>query len=381
MNDFLLTEAELRARGGGKWHRFRADVLPAYVADMDFKVAPAVQAAIERLTASHDYVYESPTRMEALYAAFAGWMERRHGWRPDPTLTVAVADVVQGIVAALVAFTSPGDGVIVQTPVYPPFLRSLEWTGRREVENRLRLGSDRYEVDLAGLEAAAAGARLLLLCNPHNPTGRVLERRDLERIVEIAERHDLTILSDEIHADLVYPGAIHIPTETIPGAAERTVTLTSATKSFNIPGTRTAVVHFGSENLKARFSNALPEHLLGRPGRFGVEATTAAWTDGEGWLGEVMSYLATNRRVVVDWVESQPRMSSHAPESTFLAWLDFRQHELPASPCEFLLETAKVGLSDGAEFGSPGVGYARLNFATSAEILGRILDRMSASLA
>ena len=381
MHDFLLTKAELRVRDGGKWHKFPADVLPAYVADMDFKVAPSVQAAIERLTANQDYVYESPAAIESLYAAFASWMERRYGWRPDANLTIGLADVVQGTVATLVAFTSPGDGVIVQTPVYPPFLHSIEWTGRRRIENPLRNEDDRYEVDFGGLDDGAAGARLLLLCNPHNPTGRVLERSELERIVDIAERHDLTIVSDEIHADLVYPGAKHIPTETIPGAAERTVTLTSATKSFNIPGTRAAVLHFGSEKLKALFNAAIPDHLLGRPGRFGVEATTAAWMGGEAWLGDVLAYLESNRRVVSDWVESQPRVNSHTPEATYLAWLDFRELELEMSPCEFLLDRAKVGLSDGAEFGGPGIGHVRLNFGTSAEILREILDRMSSSLA
>ena len=381
MTDFLLTEAELRARGGGKWRKFPADVLPAYVADMDFKVAPAVQAAIESLTRNQDYVYEPPATAESLFAAFATWMERRHRWNPDPTLTVALADVVQGIVATLVAYSSPGEGVVMQTPVYPPFLRSVEWTGRRLIENPLREGAERYGVDIDGLDEAAAQARVLLLCNPHNPTGRVLERDELEGIVEIAARHDLVIVSDEIHADLAYAGATHIPTATVPGAAERTITLTSATKSFNIPGARAAVLHFGSENLKARFSAAIPDHLLGRPSRFGMDATIAAWSGGDPWLAEVLAYLDRNRRTVTDWVGSQPGVKSHPPEATFLAWLDCRDLKLSTSPCEFFLERAKVGLSDGADFGGPGIGHVRLNFGTSAEILDEILDRMSRALA
>jgi cystathionine beta-lyase len=380
MNDFLLTAEELRARGGGKWRRYPPDVLPAFVADLDFKVAPAVQAALERFVERQDYVYELHTDHDELPAAFATWMRDRYGWSPDPALTIETADVVQGIVATIVAYSAPGDGVIAQTAVYPPFLRMIEGTGRRLVENRLREPGERYTIDLDGLREAAAGARVLLLCNPHNPTGRVFERDELEQIVAIATQHDLTIVSDEIHADLTYPGASHIPTETIPGAAERTITLTSATKGFNIPGSRTAVMHFGTEALKARFTAAIPDHLLGRPSRFGLAATVAAWKGGSGWLADVKAYLEDNRSVVSAWAASRPDVGYRAPEATFLAWLDCRALHLPASPYDFFLESAQVALSDGRDFGPPGEGYVRLNFGTSTEILKEILGRMSRAL-
>lgn len=378
MEDFVLTEAELRARGGGKWRKYPPDVLPAYIADMDFKVAPPVQAALQRFVDRHDYGYELPEDRDALFAAFAGWMEARHGWSPDPALTIATADVIQGIVATLLAYSGPGDGVIAQTPAYPPFLHVISGTGRSLVENRLVEPGEHYTIDFDDLRAVASKGRVLLLCHPHNPTGRVLTRQELEQIAAIAEEHDLTIVSDEIHADLTYPGNTHIPMETI--LAARTVTLTSATKSFNIPGARTAVVHFGNEALKARFDAAIPDFLLGRPGRFGLAATIAAWTHGEAWLGELMSYLAGNRKVVSEWASSHRGIGYREPEATFLAWFDCRDLRLPAPPYDFFLESAKVGLSDGRDFGPPGEGHVRLNFGTSTEMLEEILGRMSRAL-
>jgi cysteine-S-conjugate beta-lyase len=377
MHDFLLTADELRARGGQKWQKYPPDVLPAFVADMDFKVAPAVQSAFARFVDHQDYVYGMPTELEALYAAFAQWMSRRYGWRPDPALSTATADVVQGVAASLVAYSAPGDGVIVQTPAYPPFLRVVDGTARRLVENPLLL-SDRFTIDLDGLRRAASHARVILLCSPHNPTGRVFANDELLQIATVAQEHDLTIVSDEIHADITYGSAQHIPMETI--SPDRTVTLTSATKSFNIPGARAALVHFGSAALKERFDNVFPEHLLGRPSRFGVDATIAAWSDSEGWFEDVMQYLARNRAHVAEWAASRKEIGHVAPEATFLAWLDCRELGLPGSPYDFFLESAKVALGDGRDFGGPGVGHVRLNFGTSQEVLSEILARMSHAL-
>lgn len=380
MPDFVLSAAELRSRGGGKWRRYPPDVLPAYVADLDFKVAPAVQAALHRFVEHQDYGYGLHEEVEALYDAFAKWMARRHGWNPDPALTMALDDVVQGIVATQVAYSAPGEGVLVQTPAYPPFLKTIASSGRRLVENSMRDSGERFEIDFDGLERVAPQARILLLCNPHNPTGRVFSRDELEGIAAIARRHDLVIVADEIHADIVFGGANHIAMETIHGAAERTVTLTSATKSFNIPGARTAVVHFGDAALRDRFVAAMPDHLLGRPSRFGVDATVAAWTESDAWLHATLAYLARNRDTVSRWAAATPHIGYRVPEATFLAWLDCRKLGLEPSPYEFFLESAKVGLSDGIEFGGPGAGHVRLNFGTSAEILEEILSRISRAL-
>ena len=379
MESFLLTEDELRARAGGKWRKYPSDVIPAFVADMDFKVAPAIQAAIARLTDQQDYGYGQMTDTVPMFEAFSAWMARRHGWRPDPGLTIANIDVVQGLFAMIAAFSEPGGGVIVQTPVYPPFLRAVAETGRTLIENPLLDGGTRFVVDVEGLERVAAHASMILLCNPHNPTGRVLERAELEAIASVAADHDLTIVADEIHADLLYPGAKHIPMESVD--AERTVTLTSATKSFNIAGLRTSIAHFGSADLKERFERAVPERLLGAPGRSGVAATIAAWCDADAWLDEVMDHLDRNRRRFADWA-AQASLGHHLPEATYLAWLDCRRLDLPESvtPQQHFLEHAKVALTDGADFGEPGRGHVRLNFATSAEILDEVLRRLSGAL-
>jgi cystathionine beta-lyase len=381
MESFLLSADELRARRGGKWKMYPSDVIPAFVADMDFKVAPSVQAAIRQLTERHDYGYGQMTDTAQLFEAFSEWMDRRHNWRPDPLLMQAQTYVVQGVLATIVAFTEPGDGVIVQTPIYPPFLRLVADSGRRVVENPLINDGNRLVLDVEGLERAAEQATMILLCNPHNPSGRVLTRNELESIATIAATHNLTMVSDEIHADLIYPGATHIPMETIDAAAERTVTLTSATKGFNIPGLRTSIAHFGSPALKERFDKTFPAHLLGGPNRIGVAATIAAWCEAEDWLNGVMHYLERNRQRVAAWA-AEADLGHYVPESTYLAWLDCRRLDLPegVTPQQHFLEHAKVALSDGVEFGESGKGHVRLNFATSTEILEEILGRLGGAL-
>jgi cystathionine beta-lyase len=381
MERFLLNVEQLRSRAGAKWKMHPADVIPAFVADMDFKVAPAIQEAVLRLTDTQDYGYGQLTDPAALFDAFSDWMARRHNWRPDPALTQAQTDVVQGLVATLVAFSEPGDGIIVQTPVYPPFLKLIAETGRRLVENPLVNDGTRFIVDSEGLARAAAQASMILICNPHNPTGRVLERRELESIATTAAEHNLTIVSDEIHADLVYPGAKHVPMESVAAATERTVTLTSATKAFNIAGLRASIAHFGGPEIKERFARRVPERIIGAPGRMGIAATIAAWCESEGWLEETMLYLDRNRRRVAEWAAGAG-LEHYLPESTYLAWLDCRGLDLPTdvTPQQHFLEHAKVALSEGADFGEPGRGHVRLNFATSAEILEEMLSRLSGAL-
>jgi cystathionine beta-lyase len=348
---------------------------------MDFKVAPAIQAAVMQLADTQDYGYGQQTDTAPLLEAFSDWMARRHGWRPDPTLAHVNADVLQGLVATILAFTEPGDGIIVQTPIYPPFLRLIAETGRRLVENPLVDDASRFVVDLDGLEQAAARASMIIVCNPHNPTGRVLERGELEGIASIAARHNLTIIADEIHQDLVYPPAAHIPLETIAAAAERTVTVTSATKGFNIAGLRTSISHFGSVALKEKFDRLIPERLIGAPNRVGVAATIAAWCQSDDWLEAVMLYLDRNRKRVAEWT-AHANLGHHLPESTYLAWIDCRGLDLAegVTPQQHFLDHAKVALSDGLDFGEAGRGHVRLNFATSAEILDEILNRLSSAI-
>lgn len=381
---FTLTPDELRARASVKWNQPPRGTLAAWVADMDCGVPDAVLCALRAQVERHDFVYPWRAEGDSLEQAFADRMHDRFGWKPDTARVQPVTDLVQGVVAALLAFSEPGDGVALQTPIYPPFLTAIAETGRRLDANALRDDGSRFVLDVDGLRRLMDDrTRILLVCNPHNPTGRVLGRAELEAVAAVAVERDLVIVCDEIHADLVYPGLSHLPMGTLAAdIAERTVTITSATKSFNIPGLRCGVMHFGSDRLWQRFHGAVPPHLLGRPSSVGVEATVAAWRDGQPWLDRVLEHLRRNRDRVAAWVESQvPAMGFHVPEATYLAWLDCRALDLPGrSACRFFMDEAGVRMNPGEDFGPGGAGHVRLNFATSNVILGEILERMSRAI-
>ena len=279
---FALSEGELRERRGAKWHKFPDDVLPAWVADMDFAVAEPVQDAIRALVDQGDYGYAIRDGESRIQQAFAERMQARFGWRLDPECVLPVADLVQAMTACLLAFSEVGEGVVVQTPAYPPFLTTIENVRRRRDPAPLTDGGARFVCDERTLAGCIdQSTRVLMVCNPHNPTGRVLERAELEAIGRLAVERDLVVVSDEIHCDLVYPGAAHVPMGTL-GAeiAARTITLNSATKGFNIAGLRCGVMHFGSEALLERFRARVPERLLGAYNVVGHDATVAAWRHG-----------------------------------------------------------------------------------------------------
>lgn len=375
-----LDIATLRARRTSKWHKFAPDVLPAWVADMDFGIAPPIAAALSRLIDNQELGYAA--RENALAEAFARRMESRFGWRIDPADTIAIGDLVQASFSSVMAFSEPGDSILLQLPSYPPFMRAIEDTGRRLLPNPMRDDGTRWVLDLEAYEATPdPRLRMMIFCHPQNPTGRAYTRAELEAVASFAIRHDLVVVSDEIHADIVYPGSVHIPLSSLhPEIAARTITITSATKSFNIPALRCAVAHFGSPALKARFERAIPSRLLGSPGVTGIDATVAAWDHGQPWLDAVMEKLRANR----DWLAATlaaelPGVTLRVPEATYLAWLDCRGLNLPVPAGRFFLEEARVGLNFGETFGPAYPGFARLNFATSAPILAEIVGRMIAA--
>jgi cystathionine beta-lyase len=372
----------LRTRHGNKWQRFDPDVIPAWVADMDFPLAPPLHQCLAAAVERHDFGYPVYARNDPLPEVFAERMESRFGWAPDPDGVVLITDVVQGFYVAIDRFSKPGDGVLVNTPIYPPILQCIEETSRRRVDCPLELGAEGWHLDLEALAASVdETTRFLVLCNPHNPSGRVFTRTELEALAEIAERHDLVVLADEIHGDLVYDGHRHIPFATVsPEAARRTVTFTSSTKAFNTAGLRCAVAHFGSAALKAGFQS-VPAKLRGGLVAYGAEVTRVAWQQCQDWLDEAVVYLQGNRDLVARQVaERMPGVRHSAPQSTFLAWMDFNELSLPGDPHAFFLERARVGLSEGPPFGPQGEGCARLNFATDRALLMEILDRMVAAL-
>ncbi len=371
----------LRRRSGEKWRMYPSDVLPVWVADMDFEVALPIRRRLEECLEVGDLGYPmhpAPTGLPELFAERAA---QRWAWPVDPKHVELLTEVVQGIYVALEQFSEPGDGVIVQTPIYPPFLGAVEELGRRLEENPLRVGESGYVMDLDGLAERAARSKVLLLCNPHNPTGRVFRREELQAVAEIAAANDLVVVSDEIHADLVFPGCQHIPFATLSDDAEaRTITLTSASKAFNIAGLRCALAVFGSAELRRRFL-AFPRHFRGGLGSLGIQATLAAWREGDPWLRDLLAYLEANRDFLADTVARElPDVRFFRPEATYLAWLDFRAQGLAPSPYRHFLDKGKVALSDGSHFGPPGQGFARINFATSRPLLSAALDRLLDSL-
>ena len=379
----LLPLDALRARQSSKWTAYPPDVLPAWVADMDYALAAPIQAAIEARVAGQDLGYPKMYRASGLAEAFATRAAAKYAWPVDPSRVEFLGDVVQGLYLALLALTEPGDGVLVQTPIYPPFLQAVEETGRRLVECPLVFGRAGFEVDFAALDAACdAGVKVLMLCHPHNPSGRAYSREELEDFAVLVRRHKLLVVSDEIHADLMLVDRPHIPFASLADdVAARTLTLSSASKAFNIAGLCLAVAVFGSAALQAQFGR-LPSHVRGGRSTLGMAAAHAAWTAGDPWLAAVKQQLRANRDRVATFVaERWPGIRHVPPEATYLAWLDCRGLALDEEPYRFFLREARVALSDGPTFGKPGCGCTRLNFATSPEILEEILARMDRALA
>ena len=362
-----------------KWTHFGSEVIPAWVADMDFAPPPAVVDAVGALVERADFGYNW-TAAQQLPEAFSAWQRRRHGWRPDPERTRVFCDLMQAVETVLWLNTKPGDGVVLFTPVYHPFFPAVTSTGRRIVE--CPLDPDGWRIDPERLEAAIdATTRVILTCNPHNPTGRAFDRDELSAIAQVAERHDLLVVSDEIWGDILHPGAKHLPIASLgDDVAARTVTISAASKSFNIAGLHCAVAHVGHAGTQSALDE-LPRHLLGAVGSPGAEATLAAWSAGEPWLEEVRAHLTRQRDHLAARLAAElPEVRFTVPDATYLAWLDFRAFGLGDDPANAIHERGRVVLSHGHEFGELGNGFARLNFATSREILDEIVDRIVAAV-
>ncbi|GAA0316463.1 pyridoxal phosphate-dependent aminotransferase [Actinoallomurus spadix] len=369
---------DLRERHSVKWREYPPDVLPMWVAEMDTPLAEPVAEALTRAIARGDTGYAVAGRLPEAFADFAA---DRYGWRPDPAAMRLVPDVMSGIKEVLEIISAPGDRIVVNTPGYPPFFYWLERIGREVVVNPLACGPDGYRIDLDRLERDfAAGARAYLLCSPHNPTGRVFSRDELLAVAELADRYDVRIVADEIHAPLTHPGARHVPFASLDApAAARSIVLASASKAWNLAGLKAALAVPGPD---ARADVAtIHEEVSESAGLFGVIAAEAAFDHGRPWLADLLGGLDANRRLLGELLAAHlPGVGCHLPQATYLAWLDCRSLGLGDDPAEAFLRHGRVALSPGPTFGEAGRGFARLNFGTAPDRVADAVRRMAAVL-
>ena len=371
-----LTLDDLRRRRSAKWREYPDDVLPLWLAEMDTPLAPPIRQALAEAVEMGDTGYAAPGDLRAAFSEFA---RSRFGWAVDPAWVTVIPDVMTGVGALLDLVTAPGDGVVITTPVYPPFFARLSMAGRRIVEAPLAWSySAGYSLDLDRLATAFAepSVTACLLSNPHNPTGLVFSRAELLGITSLAERHGVRLLADEIHAPLVYPGAVHTPLLALAPSSEaaaRACALFSASKAWNLPGLKAALLVAGPA---AELD--ISRELLWGTGLLGVIASSVAFSAGGPWLDSLLAGLDANRMLLASLLASSlPEVGYRPPASTYLAWLDCRTLGLGDDPAAVLLERGRLALSSGPAFGAPGNGFVRLNFATSPSILREAVARFA----
>jgi cysteine-S-conjugate beta-lyase len=367
----------LRQRRSAKWQTYAHDVLPLTVAEMDVNLAPPVAEVLAEAVRRSDTGYGQAA--PDLGRAVARFAARRWNWDVDPAQVTGVTDVGVGVVELLRALTRPGDAVAISPPVYPPFFDWGPEAGVRLLEVPLAHVDDGWRLDLAALERAfATHPAAYVLCNPHNPVGRVHTPDELAALVRLARIYKVTLISDEIHGPLVLPGATFTPLLTVPGAADVAVTVMSASKAWNLAGLKCAAVVTASPQLAA---DRLPPDTRWRVGHLGVLATVAAYTEGEAWLDDLLVTLDQRRAQLDRLLATQlPQVSWHPPQATFLGWLDCSAIGPDDTARDQFLDRGRVALEPGLRFGAPGSGYARLNFGTSEEILDEAIDRMVKAL-
>lgn len=370
---------ELRERSSTKWRRYPDDVLPLFVAEMDFALAPAVTRRLLRAVELGDTGYTPP--QPGVREAFVEYSQRRMGWTVDPRHVFWTGDVMMGVVEILRHALQPGDGVIVMPPVYPPFYDSIEEAGAVVERVPLARTTEGWEIDLDGIDAAlSGGAKAVLLCSPHNPTGTVHSRESLAALAEIAARHGALVVSDEIHAPLTYDSGAFTPfTAASATAADVGYIVTSASKSYNLAGLKCAVMVAATDE-RAALLRALPEEVEWRTGLFGALSNVEAYApESDVWLDSLLARLDENRRLLADLLaEHLPGAVYRLPDAGFLAWVDLTALGWGDNPAVRILRDAKVALHLGPHFGAEGAGHVRINFACSPEVLREAVERIGA---
>lgn len=374
-----LSLADLRERSSEKWREYPADVLPLFVAETDFPLAPAITAALHRAVERGDTGYIASKT--PLAEAFAGFARRRYDWAVDPARTRSTADVSMGIVEILRRVTQPGERVVVTPPVYPPFYDLVEEAGAEVLRVPLRDTGTGWELDLDGIRGAFDdGATAILLCNPHNPTGTVHDRDALAALAEIAAEYGAAVVSDEIHAPLAQPGTGFTPFLAASETAARVgYAVVSASKAFNLAGLKCALMVTADDDTSA-VVRGLPVEVEWRTGQFGLLASVAAFAEeSDAWLDGLLDTLDQNRVLLEDLLARHlPGARYRIPDAGYLAWIDLSALGWGDNPARRILRDAKVALHFGPAFGTEGAGHVRLNFGTSPEILTEAVERIAA---
>lgn len=373
-----LTDEQARRALVLKWGDVEPDVLPAWVAEMDYALDPVVAAALSTAIADGVTGYPSFGDNSALGSAYAGFAERHFGWQIDPSWVLPTCDVTAGVRLALDVLSDPGP-VVLPVPAYHPQFDVAAISGRRRVDLLLDPDAERAELDLDALDGLlAAGARTVILTQPHNPWGRVFTRPELERLRDVVLRHGARVISDEIHAPLVLPGAEHVPYLSLPGTADHAVAVVAASKAFNTAGLRCAQIVTGDDATRDRLLD-IPLARNDSYSPLGVVAAVAAYSVGDGWLASLVERLDSQRTLLMRLLaEHLPRVRMRPLEATFLAWLDARAYGHD-DPCGIALQRQRVLASPGHLYAPGLAGHLRLNIATSPERLTSIVQRLAAA--
>ncbi|MFO7703945.1 MAG: PatB family C-S lyase [Halopseudomonas sp.] len=352
-------------------------VIPLWVADMDFAAPEAVTRALEA-RARHP-VYGYSLFPESLYQSMIEWFAARHGWTIERDWILLAPGVVPSLHAAAMAFAKAGEGVIIQPPVYPPFFSSVQETGRRVIENPLRWQDGEYRMDLEHLShCAEQGARMLILCSPHNPVGRVWRREELQALLKITRKHKLMVVSDDIHCDLLFPGQTHHMLASLATAQDRIITAVAPSKTFNIPGMGLSALVIPDPLERQAMKRVFDSLHMQQANPFSIVAFEAAYRHGGAWLDALLPYLQSNRQFVRQYLEQHvPQIHCAQAQGTYLLWLDCRALEMTDAQLKaFFIHKAGVGLNSGISFGAAGSGYMRLNIGTRIELLKQALEQI-----
>jgi len=359
------------------WRGKPEDVLPLWVADMDFASPPCVQDALISRAEHGIFGYSEPDA--EYFNVTRKWFEDHHNWSPQRDWLTVTPGVVNALYIAVRSLTRPGDGIVIQQPVYYPFESSIRKTGRQLLVNELVYGDGHYSVDFQDFEEKLKQAKMFILCNPHNPVGRVWKTEELTRMGEICLRHGVTVIADEIHQDFIFPGNRHIVFAALnQDFADITVTCTSPSKTFNLAGLMSANIFISNKELREKFKEEYGCSGLSQPGIMGLIACKAAYENGAQWLEQLMDYLADNISFLKTYLcEHIPKIKLVEPEGTYLAWLDFNAFGIPAQELdETITRKGKVWLSAGYTFGKGGKGFERINAACPRYVLHNALDRL-----